>query len=69
MKLTNMMYGITFVAAVPVGSYAEAPGQGLTARYEVAFMESTIDHHFAALRITELAVGTDLQRNAAITVT
>lgn len=29
-------------------------------------MRMTIDHHFAALRITELAAGTDVQRNADI---
>ncbi|WP_238947648.1 DUF305 domain-containing protein [Caldimonas brevitalea] len=29
-------------------------------------MQMTIDHHFSALRITELAAGTDLQRNGDI---
>jgi len=29
-------------------------------------MQSTIDHHFAALRMTQLAAGTDLQRKPGI---
>jgi uncharacterized protein (DUF305 family) len=42
---------------------ADGPGRGLTARFEINFMQFTIDHHFAALRITELAAGTDTRRN------
>lgn len=42
------------------------PGRGLTAQFEVQFMKLTIDHHFAALRATELAAGTDAQRDAAL---
>lgn len=47
-------------------AHAEGPGQGQTAKFEVEFMRMAIDHHFAALRITELAAGTDMQRNAEI---
>lgn len=65
----KMLYAVAFVVALPVASRADVPGPGLTARYEVAFMESTIDHHFAALRMTELAAGTDLQRSAPVTAT
>lgn len=53
-------------AAATTAVHADAPGAGLTARYEVEFMQFAIDHHFSALRITELAAGTDLQRNAGI---
>lgn len=42
------------------------PGRGLTKHFEISFMEFTIDHHFSALRMTELAAGTDTQRNAGI---
>lgn len=45
---------------------ADEPGRGLTGAFEVNFMEFTIDHHFAALRMTELAAGTDPQRQASI---
>lgn len=59
-----------FVAAVlttaPILSTAAEPGRGQTGRFEVEFMRFTIDHHFAALRMTELAAGTDLQRNPDI---
>lgn len=55
-----------FAAAFPIAANADGPGQGLTARYEIEFMQMTIDHHFAALRITELAAGTDTQRQADI---
>jgi len=43
-----------------------APGRGLTAAFEIQFMEGNIDHHFAALRMTELAAGTAPQRNGAL---
>ena len=56
----------TCAALIPVGAMADAPGQGLTARFEVEFMQMTIDHHFAALRMTELAAGTDTERKADI---
>ena len=60
-----------FVAAcVPflgtASAHADGPGQGQTARFEVEFMQMAIDHHFAALRMTELAAGTDIQRDADI---
>lgn len=42
------------------------PGRGLTRDFEIHFMEFTIDHHFSALRMTELAAGTDVTRNAGI---
>lgn len=47
-------------------AFADQPGRGLTGPFEIAFMELAIDHHFAALRITELAAGSDSQREAAI---
>lgn len=50
------------LALAQTPSVADGPGQGLTARFEVEFMQMTIDHHFSALRMTELAAGTDLQR-------
>jgi uncharacterized protein (DUF305 family) len=55
---------LPLLAALPVR--ADAPGQGQTARYEISFMQMAIDHHFAALRMTELAAGTDVQRDAAL---
>ncbi len=54
-------------ASFALTALADSPGRGVTARFEVDFMQMSIDHHFAALRMTELAAGTDLQRTGAIT--
>lgn len=51
---------------LPAVAHADEPGSGLTGGFEVEFMQMTIDHHYAALRITELAAGTDMQRNGEI---
>lgn len=56
---------LALVAAWPVQA-ADTPGRGISAEFEVAFMRFTIDHHFAAMRMTELAAGTDPQRDAEI---
>ena len=50
-------------------AYADGPGRGLTANFEVALMETIIDHHFSALRMTELAVGTDVRRTGNLSPT
>lgn len=52
--------------AIPFRSGAEGPGHGQTASFEVRFLKNAIDHHFAALRMTELAAGTDVTRNDEI---
>ena len=48
---------------------ADEPGRGLTARFEVNYLKMISDHHYAALRITELAAGTDATRDPAIVPT
>lgn len=65
MKFTASLVALA-AAVLTTPVLAEGPGQGLTARFEVEFMQMAIDHHFAALRITELAAGTDVQRSADI---
>lgn len=47
----------------PAHVWADQPGRGLTRSFEIAFMRLAVDHHFAALRLTELAAGTDLRRD------
>lgn len=47
-------------------AHAEEPGRALTAQFEIDFLKFTIDHHFGALRMTELAAGTDTTREATI---
>jgi len=59
---------LTFgVLIAPHSVTADEPGRGLTASFEVNYLKFTIDHHFAALRMTELAAGTDATRDSAIT--
>lgn len=52
---------------VPSSVTADQPGRGLTASFEVDYLKFAIDHHFTALRITELAAGTDATRDPEIT--
>lgn len=47
-------------------AHADQPGKGLAGQFEVTYLKEAIDHHFSALRITELAAGTDVTRNAQI---
>lgn len=65
LKLRNITSAVLLASAtaLPLPALADSPGAGITARFEVAFLQFTIDHHFSALRMTELAAGTDLQRN------
>lgn len=45
---------------------AESPGRGITAQFEKDYLTNIINHHYSALRITELAAGTDAQRDAPV---
>lgn len=45
---------------------ADEPGRGLTAHFEISYLKMISDHHFSALRMTELAAGTDTTRDSAI---
>lgn len=58
---------MTLLAAPSV--HADGPGAGITAEFEVDFLRMTIDHHYSALRITELAAGTDAHRNGQLSAT
>lgn len=60
---------ITALAISGIGlgpAQAEEPGRGLTARFEIAYLKLISDHHLSALRMTELAAGTDTTRDPAI---
>lgn len=59
--------GVTAVLVTTApAAFADGPGRGQTADFEKAYLEFIIDHHYSALRMTELAAGTDLQRDTAI---
>lgn len=54
------------VLMLSTGAVRADPGTGLTAKLEVGYLTMIIDHHFAALRMTELAAGTDITRSAQL---
>ena len=63
----RFVLALALVVLIPgPGLRAEGPGRGLTAPFEREYLQFVIDHHFAALRITELAAGTDLTRDQSI---
>lgn len=47
-------------------SRAEEPGRGKTATLEVSYLKFIVNHHYSALRITELAAGSDTTRDPAL---
>jgi len=63
--VSSILTVVALVSAMPT-LLSGAPGVGLTSQFEVNFLEFTIDHHFSALRMTELAAGTDTTRNADV---
>jgi uncharacterized protein (DUF305 family) len=54
------------MGGIAANAAAQGPGRGRTAAFEPDYLEFVIDHHYAALRMTELAAGTDATRDAAI---
>ncbi|MEC4718122.1 DUF305 domain-containing protein [Noviherbaspirillum sp. CPCC 100848] len=54
------------VALAMAPAQADGPGRGQTAQFERDYLSFIIDHHYSALRMTELAAGTDLQRDPAV---
>jgi uncharacterized protein (DUF305 family) len=54
------------LAAIAGAAYADGPGRGSTATFEKNYLVFIIDHHYSALRMSELAAGTDTQRNAPV---
>lgn len=54
------------LAVLPGVVRADEPGRGLTRDFEINYLKFAINHHFTALRLTELAAGTDRSRDTAI---
>lgn len=57
---------ISVCTVLSASAYADGPGRGPTADFEKAYLQFIIDHHFSALRMTELAAGTDTQRDPLV---
>jgi uncharacterized protein (DUF305 family) len=49
---------VSLFLVVPLPADADQPGRGLAQDFEIAYLQFIIDHHFSALRMTELAAGT-----------
>ena len=61
-----LLVTVVLLTGMPTQSQADQPGRGANAALEVRYLEFIIDHHFSALRMTELAAGTDVTRDADI---
>ena len=58
--------GLCILAAPGGEALADGPGRGATAHFEQHYLTFIIDHHYSALRMTELAAGTDPMREAQV---
>src|SRR5690242_5801377 len=52
-------FGLLILSVCSAPVLASEPGRGATAELERNYLQFIIDHHFAALRMTELAAGTE----------
>jgi uncharacterized protein (DUF305 family) len=63
----HLLVPLLSLLILPSLALADEPGRGDTADFEVEYLQFIIDHHYSALRLTELAAGTDPERDAEIT--
>ena len=54
-NIAGFLLGLGLASFTPAYGWADQPGRGLTGPFEVELMKLTIDHHFTAMRMTELA--------------
>ncbi len=62
----NTVIGLGALAATAGVAQADGPGRGSTAQFEKNYLVFIIDHHYSALRMTELAAGTDPMRDTQV---
>lgn len=62
--LSASVLALSALAMMP--AQADGPGRGQTAQFERDYLTFIIDHHYSALRMTELAAGTDTQRDPLV---
>ncbi|MDO8299314.1 DUF305 domain-containing protein [Lacisediminimonas sp.] len=65
-RTVAFVIAVGLAASQSTAALADGPGRGLTAQFERDYLAQVIDHHFSALRMTELAAGTDTQRDPAV---
>lgn len=58
--------GLGILAASAGTAHADGPGRGNTAQFEKNYLVFIVNHHYSALRITELAAGTDPMRDPQV---
>lgn len=64
---THVWVVAVLLVGTAVTTIADTPGRGRTAAFEINYLRFIINHHFSALRMSELAAGTDAVRDAATT--
>lgn len=62
----NAALGLALAAASAGVAHADGPGRGSTAQFERNYLVFIINHHYSALRMTELAAGTDPMRDTQV---
>lgn len=65
-KTLSAVGATALLAMAAPAANADRAGRGQTGEFEKAYLQFIIDHHYSALRMTELAAGTDPQRDAPI---
>lgn len=65
-RLAGPLSAITLLLASTAPAMADGPGRGPTGAFEKSYLMYIIDHHYSALRMTELAAGTDRTRDATL---
>ncbi len=58
--------GLGMLASSAGMAHADGPGRGATAQFEKNYLVFIINHHYSALRMTELAAGTDPMRDSQV---
>lgn len=66
MRACSLLAAASLLVFHAAPATADGPGRGMTAQFERDYLAHVIDHHYSALRITELAAGTDTQRDRAV---
>ncbi|QOY92963.1 DUF305 domain-containing protein [Massilia sp. UMI-21] len=64
--IRNTALGLSALVASAGLAHADGPGRGNTAQFERNYLVFIINHHYSALRMTELASGTDPMRDAQV---
>lgn len=65
-KTLGLGVALSALTLLPPSVSADSAGRGATAQFEREYLTFIINHHFSALRMSELAAGTDAQRDATV---